>query len=326
MPIRPRDFDSSPTPRAAGRVSAIDKQARVKQERGMFASATRDKVTRGPRGLRWALAAAAIALLVFALQKPLRNLYSSLVRTQDHTLPYPPAPYSPPPEQKVNPPGRTPELKPEAPPPTSKDLPDAGGSQPDPLRKTPPEKPPEKREPLDGTGPQSPPVRTAPGATPPQNDPSQELRQSLERQQAELEVREKQLADAQKVIDQRLEDAQAVTRAEQAKRDLETIERAKPKEPSAVAHEQPPYLGPSTGTLVWEGPVDGADLIDIQDGSPNRGSVSGTLPGVPVMVQAFPANAVTIAVAPSPSNGWRRIVLRVKAKGVKKVTVRWALP
>lgn len=331
MPIRPRDFDGAPTPPTAegepvaGRIGAIDKQARAKQEREMFASATRGRV---PRGLRWAVAAVAIALAVFTIQKPLGNLFTSLARTPEHTPSDPPSPYSPPPEQTVNPRGRASELKPETPPPASKDPLHAGSSESDPLRKTPSGKPSVKREPQYGTGSNSPRVRKESAAIQPQNDPSQELIKKLQRQQEELELRNEQLAEAQKAIEaQKLEDAQAAARAaEQAKRDLEAMERAKPKEPSAGAHHQAPYLGPSSGTLVWEGPVDGADLIEIQDGSSNRGSVSGTLPGVPVMVQAFPANAVTIAVAPSPSNAWRRIVLRVKAKGVKKVTVRWALP
>jgi hypothetical protein len=294
MPIRPRDFDATPTTEVVA-----DKQARAKQERDIpNRGGTGNNIPR-PRRLRWAVAAAAIALAVFASQKPLHHLVTRLLTPPARAVSNPRVFHSVPAEQGTKAQDHVPESKPDALPATNQESLDSGRSKLRPFQQIPSE-----------------------------SNSSQVLKDDLERQQAELELKNRQLADAQKAIEaQKLKDAEDAGRAsEQTKRDLETAQRAKEKELSVPPRVQAPYMGPSSGSLVWEGPVDGADLIDIQDGSPNRGSLTGTLPGVPIMVQAFPANDVTIAVAPSPSNGWKRIVLRVRAKGLKKVTVRWALP
>jgi hypothetical protein len=143
--------------------------------------------------------------------------------------------------------------------------------------------------------------------------------------------RQKLLTDQQAAFEkQKQEEAEAAARArEQAKQEelirLQKQQELEAKDRERVSRSQ--YHGPSSGALVWEGDVDGADLIDIQGGSPNHGVLHGAFPGLPVMVQAFPADSVTISVAPGPSNDWKRIVLQVRTNGSKKkkVTVRWAL-
>jgi hypothetical protein len=143
--------------------------------------------------------------------------------------------------------------------------------------------------------------------------------------------RQKQLAEVQAELErQKRAEREAATRASaQAKQDeLNRIQKQRElegKERERASRAQ--YDGPSSGTLIWEGEVNGADLIEIQDGNPNHGVLQGSFPGLPVMVQAFPADSVTISVAPAPSNEWNRIVLQVRANGLKKrkVTVRWAL-
>jgi len=170
-------------------------------------------------------------------------------------------------------------------------------------------------------------------------DPAK-LAQTLEQRQAELELEKRRLSDAQAAIEaQRREEAQAAARAsEQARqeelarqqklreREESSPEKHKENEPNADAHPPPSYQGPSSGTLVWEGEVNGADLIEIQDGSANQGTVTGMLPGVPCMVQASDPKRVTISIPPAPSNEWKRIVLRIQGKGHTTVTVRWVLP
>jgi hypothetical protein len=173
--------------------------------------------------------------------------------------------------------------------------------------------------------------------------------QELEQQRADLERARKRLAEQQAALASR--QREQVQEAERVRVQQEELERRhnaeldEARKNQDATHEKQqthekqeagipvspvaaPYSGPSSGTLTWEGEIDGADLIDIQNGAPNRGAVSGSLPGVPVMVQAFPANSVTISVAPGPSNGWKRIVLHVRAKGRKNVTatVRWVIP
>jgi hypothetical protein len=105
-----------------------------------------------------------------------------------------------------------------------------------------------------------------------------------------------------------------------------------PGDPTTQPKPQPEpapatYNGPSQGTLVWEGEVPGTDLITIQDGQADRGRlISGKLPGVAVIIQPLDEKRVAISAAPQPSEGYRRLVFRVKNKGKTRVTLRWALP
>jgi multidrug efflux pump subunit AcrA (membrane-fusion protein) len=180
-------------------------------------------------------------------------------------------------------------------------------------------------------------VATAPAKTSTENQQADALEQSLRRQQAELARERKRLADQQTELSHQREQAQQAERVRaqqeealerQRKQDEDEARKKKETADRAASQMAPPYSGPSSGTLVWEGEIDGADLIEIQDGSASRGTLRGALPGVPVMVQAFPANSVIISVPPGPSNDWRRIVLHVRTKGRKTVTatVHWVVP
>jgi hypothetical protein len=318
MPVRPEDFDAAAPPRASStkqlttRQRLSDKQARAQQEREMFVSVTRGGETPAPRAIPLAIAFVVAVLILFVFWKPLSNAVMDLLGQPPHPVVAPETtnqlralPPEPPPQQTVPPPDHIAESEPETPPPTIRKPPDASESPPRPIRKP-----------------------------PPQSNEDQALRQDLERRQRELELQRKQLVDAQAALEaQRRQAAQDAARAsEQARqeelnrqqklRDMEESLRAKERD----THPLSPYQGPSSGTLVWEGDVNGADLIDIQNGSANHGTVTGTLPGVPCMVQAADPKRVTISTPPAPSNEWKRIVLRVQAKGHTTVTVRWALP
>jgi len=82
---------------------------------------------------------------------------------------------------------------------------------------------------------------------------------------------------------------------------------------------------PSSGTLVWEGEIHGTELVEIKDGRSDRGNVTGALPGVACMVQPTDPRHVSIAVAPAPSNGWNRVVLRIQGKGHTRVRLTWSV-
>jgi hypothetical protein len=322
MPVRPEDFDAEPPRRVAPnkpittRQRLTDKQARAMQEREMFVTVGRIGETPAPRAIPLAIAAVVVALILFVFWKPLSNAVMDLLGQPAHPVAAPETtnqmravpPESPPP-QTVPPPDHAAQSEPETSPPTIRKPQDASDSQPRPIRKTLPD-----------------------------SNEAQALRQDLERRQAELEAQRKRLTDEQIALEaQRKQEAQDAARAsEQAKqeelnrqqklRDLEESLRAKERAATLASHPSSPYQGPSSGTLVWEGDVNGADLIDIQNGSPNHGTVTGMLPGVPCMVQASDPKRVTISTPPAPSNEWKRIVLRVQAKGHTTVTVRWALP
>ena len=54
------------------------------------------------------------------------------------------------------------------------------------------------------------------------------------------------------------------------------------------------------------------------------GTLNGALPGVPVMID-IDAREFAIAEAPSPGNGWRRLVIRSRRKTHSVVTIRWTV-
>ena len=88
-----------------------------------------------------------------------------------------------------------------------------------------------------------------------------------------------------------------------------------------------PYVGPTSGSMTWQGDVEGPELLVIENGRANFGSVTGSpLPGVMCMVQISDSKHFSIAVAPAPSNQWGKVVLNVHGKGLMKVRLTWALP
>lgn len=94
----------------------------------------------------------------------------------------------------------------------------------------------------------------------------------------------------------------------------------KPKDP-------PPYSGPVSGTLVWQGLVKGTTLITINGSQSDQGEVmSGALPGVLVLLQPADAKHVVIASPPAPRNGFQRLALRIQGKGMVRESIQWSIP
>jgi hypothetical protein len=99
------------------------------------------------------------------------------------------------------------------------------------------------------------------------------------------------------------------------------------EQPVTPAHPPAPYVGPSSGTLTWDGDVQGSAFVIIENGRANSGNLSGSpLPGVLCMVQLSDPKHFSVAVAPAPSNQWRKIVLNVHGKGEMKVKLSWVIP
>ena len=100
-------------------------------------------------------------------------------------------------------------------------------------------------------------------------------------------------------------------------------------ETHAATPVNPPltYHGPSSGTLTWQGQVDGTALLSIENGQPSFGTIAGTpLPGVLCMLQISDAKHFSVAVAPAPSNQWKKVILNVHGKGVMNVKLTWVIP
>lgn len=158
----------------------------------------------------------------------------------------------------------------------------------------------------------------------------------------EQQIREQQLKE-QQAKEQQLKEQQALLQQEKdrLKQEQEKLNQAKAlegkiKRPNPGLDGQkkgpetavePPYTGPSSGSIVWEGTVNGTEFITIDNGSANKGSIlSGKLPGVPVLIQPKNPKKVGIAGAPGPDNKYQRVTLRVQGNGQTKVELAWSLP
>jgi hypothetical protein len=84
-------------------------------------------------------------------------------------------------------------------------------------------------------------------------------------------------------------------------------------------------IGPSSGVIVWNGIVHGVQLITIDRDHVDVGSIQGSLPGLPCIVQPASDKGVSIASAPAPQNNFERLVLRIQGNGPRRVVIAWSL-
>lgn len=82
------------------------------------------------------------------------------------------------------------------------------------------------------------------------------------------------------------------------------------------------YSGPAAGVIVWSGQLEKGAAVSISGTQPSAGTVNGTLPGVPVLIEVDPKD-VGVAEAPGPSNGWKSFSLRSRKGRHTVVTIRW---
>jgi hypothetical protein len=81
----------------------------------------------------------------------------------------------------------------------------------------------------------------------------------------------------------------------------------------------------SSGELIWTGNVHGIQLITIDKDHADVGTLEGSLPGLPCIIQPVDEKKVSIASSPGPRNNYERLVLRVTGNGAMRVVVKWAL-
>jgi hypothetical protein len=99
-----------------------------------------------------------------------------------------------------------------------------------------------------------------------------------------------------------------------------------PPVPNPEPAPEPPST-PASGTLIWEGEVQGTQLVTIQGATASPGQLmSAGLPGREVILQPENEKKVGIASAPSPDNQYRHVVLRVFGHGHTRVVVHWSTP
>ncbi len=82
------------------------------------------------------------------------------------------------------------------------------------------------------------------------------------------------------------------------------------------------YTGPASGVMTWSGKLDKGATVVFDSGRASQGTLNGSLPGVPIMVEVEPKD-VGVAEAPSPSNGWKRLSIRSRKDKQSVVTIRW---
>jgi hypothetical protein len=117
------------------------------------------------------------------------------------------------------------------------------------------------------------------------------------------------------------------------------VEQPAPAPPPAMKHveilkpppaEQAPaaapavYSGPPSGLLVWIGRLEKNGSVTIDGRSASMGSLTGALPGVPVIID-INQREFALAETPGPSNGWRRLVLRSRSKRHSVVSIKWTV-
>ena len=87
----------------------------------------------------------------------------------------------------------------------------------------------------------------------------------------------------------------------------------------------PAYQGPTSGDIVWQGPVKGSILVTITGGTCDVGHLlSGAVPGIPVIIQPSDAKRIRVATTPAPSNSYQRLVFGVSGNGVVRVILHWS--
>jgi hypothetical protein len=147
-----------------------------------------------------------------------------------------------------------------------------------------------------------------------------ELRAKQEEQRRQIEEARLKLADEQERREREEQERREHEERARLKLLLEQTQREVQK-PAALA-----YNGLSSGEIVWEGILKGTELITIENGQASSGTVTGSLPGVPCLIQPTDPKKVSVASAPGPRNQYNRLVIRVSANGRTRVTLKWSLP
>lgn len=155
-----------------------------------------------------------------------------------------------------------------------------------------------------------------------------EKRRELEQQAAAQQAQEQQLEQERLRVEAENQRANAAAAQAEQQRAAAAAEAERLRQQPAQNTPRPvTYSGPSSGSIVWQGEVEGTTLVTIDGATSDTGQiVSGALPGVLVMVQPADAKHVGIAGAPAPSNSFRRLTLRIQGKGVMQEVIHWSIP
>jgi hypothetical protein len=77
--------------------------------------------------------------------------------------------------------------------------------------------------------------------------------------------------------------------------------------------------------LLWSGKIDSGGTVTIDRDHCSMGTLmSPGLPGVPVTLD-FDAREFALAEAPSPGNGWSKLVIRSRNKRHVSISLSWSV-
>jgi hypothetical protein len=156
-----------------------------------------------------------------------------------------------------------------------------------------------------------------------QQELAQRQQESEAQQRALAELKAKQEEQQRQIDEERRKLAEDQARR---KREAEITRVDPPPQSSPINPPAPVYRGPRFGEIIWEGTIRGTDLITIENGQASSGTVTGSLPGVAVLIQPTDTKKVSIASSPGPRNQYRSVVFRVSGNGNMRVTLKWSLP
>lgn len=83
------------------------------------------------------------------------------------------------------------------------------------------------------------------------------------------------------------------------------------------------YSGPTTGTIRWTGIIDRDGVLTLDGDQPSNGTMTGALPGVPVLIQVLTRD-VSIAEPPSADTGWKRVTVRSRVL-LSSLILQWTV-
>jgi serine/threonine protein kinase len=83
-------------------------------------------------------------------------------------------------------------------------------------------------------------------------------------------------------------------------------------------------LRPTSGVITWSGSLEKNSVLVITDQGVTIGSISGQLPGTPVLIDVEPRD-ITIRQKPGENNHWNQIILYSGNQKYSSITIHWKM-
>jgi hypothetical protein len=102
------------------------------------------------------------------------------------------------------------------------------------------------------------------------------------------------------------------------------VQVADAKEASARQFFELEVKPPAPGEMIWRGSLAKDGVLIIQDGRyASVGTVTGSLPGVPIKIDLEPKEGITVVTAPARANNWKVLVINA-SQPQSEIVIRWS--